>query len=58
MGNLIIIGAGLAGLSAAITAGRMGIKCILISEQVLKIPEMVLRYCSMHMKSLPGGIDI
>ena len=42
MGNLIIIGAGLAGLSAAITAGRMGKKCILISDQPSERSQSVL----------------
>lgn len=42
MGRMIIIGAGLAGLSAAITAGRMGIESILISDQPSERAQSVL----------------
>ena len=42
MGQLIIVGAGLAGLSAAVTAGRMGIKSILISDQPSERAQSVL----------------
>lgn len=42
MEHLIIVGAGLAGLSAAITAGKMGIKSVLVSDQPSERAQSVL----------------
>lgn len=42
MGDLIIVGAGLAGLSAAITSAKMGLNSILISDQSSERAQSVL----------------